>query len=231
MSYTVLITVTNCQTDKPIKGATVYDGTTSLSTNAAGQCDFEVMSDEGDPDLPDQVQISANEYGPQYTILEPDDPAVSICLQPYPNPQTTGQPTKPVVRVVANEPATLQAGGSITVSWVSSQYDKFLIWWTVDGEPLAQGEDKNSGTSGSWTTNQAVYPGATYTFAVEGGTSSGPLTGYNYSGWGNTVTVQAAQNLRSLRQFLLLSGINPSGLHVRSIMGGLTSLKAVMKLA
>jgi hypothetical protein len=147
----------------------------------------------------------------------------------------TDQPTKPFIIKIDNEPATLKGEGAITVSWVSSPYNKFLIWWTVDGQSLAQGEvnaggSSGSATSGSWTTNQAVSPGAVYTFAVEGGTSAGLFAGYNWSGWGNTVTVQAVQNLRSLVQFLKHSGINPAGLSVSSIMGGQTSLKKVMKL-
>jgi hypothetical protein len=147
----------------------------------------------------------------------------------------TAQPTKPYIVHVDNEPATLKGDGAITVSWVSSAYNKFLIWWTFDGQALAQGEVDSGGssgnaTSGSWTTNQAVAPGGTYTFAVEGGTSQGLFAGYKYSGWGNTITVIAVQNLRSLVRLLNNSGINPAGLKVSSIMGGQPSLKHVMKL-
>jgi hypothetical protein len=157
----------------------------------------------------------------------------SITTQVLQSP--TDQPTKPYIISYHQEPATLKGDGSITVSWVSSPYNKFLIWWTLDGQPLAQGEvnaggSSGSATSGSWTTNQAVSPGAAYTFAVEGGTSAGLFAGYNWSGWGNTVPVTAMQNLRSLVQFLKHSGINPAGLSVSSIMGGQTSLKKVMKL-
>jgi len=144
----------------------------------------------------------------------------------------TDQPIQPFIIKVDNEPATLKGDGTITVSWVSSPYTKFLIWWTQDGQPLKQGEVdlSSNATSGNWTTNQAVAPGAVYTFKVEGGTSQGLFAGYHYSGWGNTVTVTAVQNLRSLVQLLKHSGINPAGLKVSSIMAGQTSLKKVMKL-
>jgi hypothetical protein len=229
MSYTVSITVTNCQTNRPIKGATCFDGTTTATTNSSGMCNFEVQSSDDDPDLPDNVQISASGYGPQSITLNPENPEVSVCLEPYPVPPPPGQPTKPVVTLESNEPATLTGPGTITVSWVSAQYDKFLIWWTVNGEAGEQGEVDKTETSGSWTTGEPVIPGAIYTFKVEGGTYE--VWGYNYSGWGNTITVQAVQNLRSLVQFLEHSGINPVGLHVSSIMGGQTSLRQVMKLA
>jgi hypothetical protein len=146
-------------------------------------------------------------------------------------------PTKPVIIKVDNEPATLTSYGTITVSWVSTQYDKFLITWTQDGFQMPQGEVDVTADSGSWTTpssasgtNQPVNPGASCTFAVEGGTDTGLFSPPNYSGWGPTVNVTAVQNLRSLVQFLLHSGINWQGLSVKSIMGGQTSLKQVMKL-
>jgi hypothetical protein len=147
-------------------------------------------------------------------------------------PQTQiDQPTKPVIVKTVNEPATLNADASITISWVSSSYDKFLVWWTVNGQSLAQGEVDTGGTSGTWTTNQQLSQGADYTLAVEGGTSAGLFAGYNWSGWGPSVTVRALQNTDSLVTFLTNSGINPAGLSVSSIMGGKTSLKEVMKLA
>ena len=230
MSYTVLISVTNCQTNKPIAGAICTDGTTPVTTNSNGLCNFEVQTLDDDPDLQDKIDISAPAYGPEFVTLDPETPEVSVCLEPYPVTPPPEQPTNPVVKLDSNEPATLTGAGTITVSWVSIEYNKFLIWWTVNGLSLAQGEVDNAGTSGSWTTNQPVIAGATYTFAVEGGTYAG-LSGYNYSGWGNTITVQAVQNLRSLLQFLEHSGINPVGLRLSSIMGGQTSLKQVMKLA
>jgi hypothetical protein len=143
----------------------------------------------------------------------------------------TQQPTKPVIIKIDNEPATLKGDGSITVSWVSSPYDKFLITWTYEGAPpggtFPQGEV--DGSTSSWTATPTT-PGFTFTFAVEGGISAGLAAGYNWSGWGPTVAVKAVPNLRSLVAFLNHSGINPAGLSVKSIMGGQTSLKKVMKL-
>jgi hypothetical protein len=233
MSYNVLIKVTDCETGKPLQGAIVTDGTTVSTTDKNGQVNFEVVGTDDDPDPGDRVQISATNYGPQSALLGSNVPEVGICLQPYTVPPPPPQPTKPVVKLDSNEPATLTGDGTIAISWVSSQYDKFLIWWTVNGEAADQGEVDTPGTSGSWTTNQSkdtLIPGAVYTFMVEGGVYAG-LSGYNYSGWGNTITVTAVQNLRSLVQFLEHSGINPAGLRVSSIMGGQTSLKRVMKLA
>jgi hypothetical protein len=231
MTYTVQIAVTDFKSKKAIQGASISDGgqNQTVTTNKDGVANFKVESVDDDPDLPDNIQISAKNYGPQSATLEPSEPSIAIELQPYPTPPPAGQTSKPTVKLQANEPATLQGPGAITVSWVSSQYDKFLIWWTENGQTLAQGEVDNSGESGNWTTNQPIIPGAVYTFEVEGGTYAG-LSGYNYSGWGNTVTVTAVQNLRSLVQFLLHSGMNPAGLKVSSIMAGRTSLKQVMKL-
>ena len=141
------------------------------------------------------------------------------------------QPKLPVITQVENEPPTLSGSGKITIHWVSAQYDKFLVWWTVDGQSLRQGEPRDSGTSGRWTTDQPIDPGLDYTFQVEGGTVAGPINSYNCSGWGPSVTVNAAQPLRSLVQFLRHSGINPYGLHISSIAGGETSLTKLMKLA
>jgi hypothetical protein len=230
MSYTVTITVTDTN-NKPIQGASISDGGQSptVSTDPHDVANFTVEPVDDDPDLPDNIQISKPDYGPQYATLEPGQPPLTIQLQPFPAQPPSGKLTPPTVKVDANEPATLQGPGTITVSWVSIQYDKFLIWWTVNGQSLAQGEVDTGGTSGSWTTNQPVSPGAVYTFSVEGGTSAG-LSGYNYSGWGNTVTVTAVQNLLSLVQFLVHSGINPAGLSIDSMKGGRTSLKQVMQL-
>jgi hypothetical protein len=143
---------------------------------------------------------------------------------------TVAPATKPVISKIDPEPATLTGDNSFTVSWTSTQYDKFLVWWTIDGQSLAQGEISSPGISGSWTTNQPCTPGAQYTFAVEGGTGQGLTGGYNWSGWGPTVDITAVQNLRSLVQLLKKSGVNPAGLSVKSIMGAQTSLKSVMKL-
>lgn len=229
MSYTVTITVKDCQTNKPIQGASVYDGRPPASTtDSHGQCKFLVVIPKNDPNIEDTVKIWAEKYGPATVVLNGED--VTLCLEPFPKTPPANQPTKPIVTIDSNEPATLTGNSTITVSWVSSHYDKFLIRWTGDGQLLAQGEVDTPDTSGTWTTNQPVDPGAIYTFEVEGGTSAG-LFGYNYGGWGNTVTVKAVANLRSLVQFLKHSGLDPVGLSVRSIMGGQTSLKRVMKLA
>jgi hypothetical protein len=145
-------------------------------------------------------------------------------------PPPASERTPPWISAINLQPATLTQPDRITVGWGSSQpYDKFLISWTQNGEPMAQGEVDSSGTTGSWTASP-ITPGARYTFAVKGGVSGGILGNYLYSDWGPTLTVIGAKNLTSLRQFLTASGINPTAQGVASLRKGQTSLRKFMKL-
>jgi len=145
-------------------------------------------------------------------------------------PPPPSQRTPPTITGLDLQPATLTQPDRITVRWSSSQaYDKFLIWWTQNGQPMDQGEVDSSGIAGSWTASP-VTPGARYTFAVKGGVSGGILGNYLYSDWGPTLTVIGAKNLASLRQFLTASGVNPAGHGVASLRKGQTSLRKFMKL-
>jgi hypothetical protein len=141
-----------------------------------------------------------------------------------------GDQPAPWISSIDPEPANVTQPDRITVKWGSPQsYDKFLIWWTQNGEPMHQGESDNTASSGSWTASP-VTPGARYTFAVKGGVSGGIGGNYLYSEWSPTLTVIAPQHFRSLRQFLVASGINPAAQGVASLMKGQKSLRAWMKL-
>ena len=145
-------------------------------------------------------------------------------------PLPGGQQAPPWISNIDPEPAGLTQADRITVTWGSPQpYDKYLVWWTQNGQPMKQGEPGDSGIAGSWTASPTT-PGARYTFAVKGGVSGGILGNYLYSDWSPTLTVIAPQHFRSLRQFLVGSGINPAAQPVKSLMTGQPSLRAWMKL-
>jgi len=146
---------------------------------------------------------------------------------------STGQYPSPIIIGIDPEPATVKQDNSITLKWQSSiNYGKFLIWWTHNGLPLQQGEVDNPGgaESGSWTARPTL-PGGIYTFSVKGGVSGGVLGNFIYSDWSPTITVTAAHNLTSLRQFLLKSGIDPVGQSLRMLASPTDSLRRFMKLA
>ncbi len=136
----------------------------------------------------------------------------------------------PTITAIDAEPATLTQPDRITVKWTSQPYDKFLIWWTQNGEANAQGEDGNSGSSGSWTASPTV-PGARYTFAVKGGTYGGVFGNYLYSDWGPTINATAPHHFSSLRLYLRASGINPGAQRLRSLTQKQASVRKFMKLS
>jgi hypothetical protein len=182
-------------------------------------CPRDKTGDVPDEEYDGEYWQDACVYGGKITTQVPQAPSGNI--------------SKPVITAIERHPATLNGDNSITISWVSSPYDKFLIWWAMPGLSLQQGEVDESGhsaTSGRWTTNQPLKPRTDYTFKVEGGTSAGASGRYNYSDWGPAVTVSAVDNLRSLAELLRLSGITPAGQRIKALMGGQTSLKKVMKL-
>jgi|HubBroStandDraft_6_1064221.scaffolds.fasta_scaffold436192_1 hypothetical protein len=232
MSYTVVITVTDCSPpNKPIKGAIITDGSSdgTKTTDQKGQASYEVTGDEDDPDLPYTVQVSAgNNYGVQMITLEPGEGSVSLCL-----PASLGQGSGiPVVPPDAPDlfpnPASLRGPNCITVTWTAPQsYDKYLIWWTQNGTAMPQGEVDTSGRSGSWTTPETI-PGFQYTFSIKGGVSA--IGGDVYSVWGPISRTTAVPNLNSLVLFLLESGFSLPQ-QMRRLMAPQTSLRKFMKLA
>ncbi len=135
----------------------------------------------------------------------------------------------PTITAIDAEPATLTQPDRITVKWTSQTYDKFLLWWTQNGEANAQGEVNNSGSSGSWIASPTV-PGARYTFAVKGGTYGGVLGNYLYSDWGPTVKATAPFHFSSLRLYLRASGINPGAQLLRAKTQKQMSVRKFMKL-
>jgi hypothetical protein len=228
MSYTVLITVTDCQTGKPIADATVTDGANLTTTDNNGTTNFEVDFPEGDPDLPDTVQISKDRYKPQPVTLDPRVPRVYTCLEPFALPPPSDLPP-PGLPTVNPKPATLTEDNRIVVNWTAPQpYDKYLVWWTRNGISMPQVELVNSASkSGSWTATETT-PSFSYTFKVKGGVSE--ISGaYVYSEWGPEASTVAVPNLRSLRAFLQASGISLPQ-EMRSLMFTQTSLRKFMKI-
>jgi len=245
MSYSVAITVTSCQGNKAISGASISDGVnTTKTTDKNGQATFEVVNSvdqdgNPDPDLPDQVRISADGYGPLFATVNPppDGPSsVAFCLQPYSDqPGQNPSLQKPSAPTLKAQPSTMTTDASILVSWTSPQsYDKYLIWWTYQGAPqgghFPQGEVDNTGTSGSWTATP-VSPGYTYIFQVEGGNKNfwGILKSV-YSGWGPSSRIEGPANLTTLKGYLQASGVSLPQ-NMRSLMAPQTSLSKFMKLS
>jgi hypothetical protein len=174
------------------------------------------------------------------TISEPEDKSDEIYWENFcawrmivarATPLAGGDQSLPWISAMDPEPATLTQPDQIVVKWESPQsYDKYLIWWTQNGQPMKQGEPGGTGGSGSWSATP-ITPGARYTFAVKGGVSAGILGNYIYSPWSPTLTIIAPDHVRSLRKFLVASGINPAAQRVRSLLDGQTSLRKFMKLA
>jgi hypothetical protein len=229
MSYTVLLTVTDCETGKPLQSATVTDGQTTGTTDKNGQVNFEVVGTDDDPDPVDTVRISATNYGPQYAGLGSNLPALYICLQTLTSSPPQAPLPKPSLPSLNPQPANLKQGNRIAVSWTAPQsYNKYLIWWTLNGVAMPQGEVDAAGKTGSWTAS--TTPGSFYTFKIDGGAATDPWGDYQYSGWGPAAGAKAVPNLTSLRAFLEASGINLPQ-QMRSLMSTQSSLRNFMKLA
>jgi hypothetical protein len=145
---------------------------------------------------------------------------------------TTTQPSgagmvPPEITSSMPRPASMTQGNNVQLSWSTpSTYQKFIVVPTYDGQALQQAELTGNPAGNSLT--YATAPNASYTFAVEGGVSTG--WGYNYSGFGRTIKVTSAQNLHSLRQFLQYSGIDPTGKMLSSIKPAADSLRKFMQL-
>ena len=144
-------------------------------------------------------------------------------------PTSTKAGSPPIISMLTPEPATIENGNRIVVNWASdSVVYKIQISWSEDGEALPQHEDDFSDAGsigGSWTA--ATDPGALYTFQANGGSGEG---GDTWSGWGPTVKIVASPNVRSLKQFLNNSGIDPVNQHLSQLIPRRGSLKQFMKL-
>lgn len=106
----------------------------------------------------------------------------------------------PVITSAVAFPATLGVPGHIELRWQADvKYDKFIIWWTENGEANGQGEVENgSSTTGTWSAS--THPHRHYTFAVMGGQST--FWHFDYSGWGPVIQVDAAPPIQSVGQFV-----------------------------
>ena len=214
---------------------------------------LDAASTRGLGDLVDEVDITIKDFqyvsaltlraGTIYTIflcartktgdmLDPDIDGKSFelfCLRQQITTQALQQPgldyTPPVITHLDPEPATLKQDNRITVTWSSVKYEKFLVWWITSGGSWQQ-VDVDSGTT--WTLTGTV-PKVAYTFGVKGGHYTG-LSGFKYSDLGPTATISAIPNVTSLRQFLAISGINPSAQGLRSLTSPQASLRKFMKL-
>jgi hypothetical protein len=145
-------------------------------------------------------------------------------------PAPGAQRVPPSISGLDAEPATATQPDRITVKWQSPQsYDKYLIWWTEDGQAMDQGEVDGTATAGSWTASPTV-PGRTYTFSVKGGVSGGILGNYLYSDWSPAIKLVAPAHRRSLRQFLVASGVNLSAQGVKALLKRQKSLRGFMKV-
>ncbi len=136
-------------------------------------------------------------------------------------------PPPQIVEVIP-QPASVNLGNSIKVIWSSTKsYDKYVVGWSQNGTQMAGVDINTGGTQGSWTT--PTVPGSTYTFHVNGGVSQ--FWNYDYSTWGNLVTVVAGPNLTSVRKFLTWSGVHLGGNGLRSVVPSGFTLRKFMQLS
>jgi hypothetical protein len=151
------------------------------------------------------------------------------------NATTTGSasddplPT-PVLRVVAIEPKILHKQNRITIGWSSNNYTHAkVIWGAIGGskrevvsEPGRNGREVDY--TGTFTTDVDLTPNTPYEFSVEVKNNM-----RSQSSTSEPIMVRSAANFRSLRQFLLASGIpQDQGIRIKTVMGGGISLRTVM---
>jgi hypothetical protein len=135
--------------------------------------------------------------------------------------------TPPVISDLEPQPASISASSRVKMTLTSSDRPckKFLIWWTEEGAAKSQGEVEPGAnvTATTWTTD--TVPGLAYTFKAEG------YAGVDgWSKWGPEVNMVAPSNLRSLRQYLLHSSVDPVGENLGSLGLPAGSLRRFMKL-
>lgn len=140
-----------------------------------------------------------------------------------------GLPT-PVLRVVAIEPKILHKQNRITIGWSSDNYTHAKVIWgaiggskrQVESEPGRRGREVDY--TGVFTTDVDLAPNTPYEFSVEVKNNM-----RSQSSTSVPTMVRSAANIRSLRQFLLASGIpQDQGIRIKTVMGGGISLRTVM---
>jgi hypothetical protein len=155
--------------------------------------------------------------------------------QPLPfHPSTPPPPGRPVPVIAATQtyPASLREENRIKVSWTSAHnYDVYQVRWNLKGRPPETDTQVtiNSGGTTGFFVAQPTVAGRVYTFTVQGGDSV--LTGHSWSHWSTAKEVTAARNLTSLKEYLLLSGIDPTRQSIRSLMPSDVTLRRFMKLS
>ncbi|MDG6905533.1 MAG: hypothetical protein JRN20_07105 [Nitrososphaerota archaeon] len=176
----------------------------------------------------------------------------SYCATAYitPKGQQASPPetlSPPSISAFVPHPANMNQPNRITVTWASStSYDKYVLGWIDVGyqtDPNAvnygsilqnppwelpnQAQDINQkGTSGSY--DVPTQPGHLYIFHVNGGISQ--FWNYRYSPWGPPAAQIAIPNSRSLRTYLLDSGINPAGCSMRSLLSSGQTVRTFMQI-
>jgi Fibronectin type III domain len=142
------------------------------------------------------------------------------CRTTGPFHQQPGPGELPVPTFVSADPipATIRSANGVKVTWTSSHsYDKYHVLWGDEGQPDRPGVELDSGRSTESFTIGPTVPGAHYHVSVQG--CDGHLLGDQCSGWAQTAIVAAGPNLRSLRQFLMASGLQPGGSNIRQLAG------------
>jgi hypothetical protein len=158
--------------------------------------------------------------------------SVQVPGSPVPTPPPPAL-VAPVITSIVPKPAAINVSNSITIGWTTSTaYVKFFIKVTQDGAALPQQEvdSRLDSTSTSGSLRVTTIPGFNYTFQVQG-VALGSNGDYTYSDWGPTASMTALPNLRSLRQFLQLSGVNPAGASLRALMPRSETLKQFMQIS
>ena len=154
----------------------------------------------------------------------------NILTQGFPTPP--GEYPPPQITGIDRTPAGFQRSNAITIHWTSSRgYDQFRVRWSlnIDKSPTLQ-FDVGGGQTGSFAVPTAArFP---YNIAVAGGTSAGIIGGYNFHDFCSPVLVTAIDDVRtqSLREFLQLGGIDPSGQRLRTLAAAGESLRRFLGL-
>lgn len=136
-----------------------------------------------------------------------------------------GDKVPPVINFLDPQPATLNSTNTIGVGWTTpTSYQQYQVAWAYEGQALPQVMTSNN------SVRFGTAPGHHYAFAVQGGNSAGASGTYHWSAFGPTVRITASPNLHSLRQFLQLSGLNPSGQKLSALFHAGDTLRKFMNL-
>jgi len=146
------------------------------------------------------------------------------------SPGGVGSANKPVPTVTCSaSPKTLRLANHIEINWQANvEYDFYIVMFSEFGGPPTQVDIHSAGRSGSFRISP-TSPGAAFSVQVDGCFSH--IFDSDCSGFSAPVRITATPNLRSLKEFCRLSGVDPAaGLDaVLAIPGGSSiSLRAVL---